>query len=74
MAMSQVMSTGTVAKHLGVSTSLLRHLEKIGATPPAQRVDGLNRRIYSEAEVEVLRQILADRRARVSQSPQPEAA
>ena len=66
--MSQIMSTGTVAKHLGVSTSLLRHLEKIGATPPAQRVDGLNRRIYSAEDVERLRQILADRRARTPQA------
>jgi len=66
------MSTGTVAKHLGVSTSLLRHLEKIGVTPPAQRIDGLDRRVYTNEEVEVLRQILANRRAR--QSPQLEAA
>jgi len=71
--MAQVMSTGTVARHLGVSTSLLRHLEKIGAIPPAQRIDGLDRRIYSKAEVEVLRQILANRRARVSQA-EPVAA
>lgn len=71
--MTQVMSTGTVAKHLGVSTSLLRHLEKIGATPPAQRIDGLDRRIYNDADVEILRQIIADRRARTTQ-PLPEAA
>ena len=66
--MTQVMSTGTVAKHLGVSTSLLRHLEKIGAIPPAQRIDGLDRRIYTPSELEVLRQILADRRARTTQA------
>ncbi len=70
--MTQVMSTGTVAKHLGVSTSLLRHLEKIGATPPAQRIDGLDRRVYSPADLEILRRIIAERRAH--QSPQPEAA
>jgi len=67
------MSTGTVAKHLGVSTSLLRHLEKIGATPPAARVDGLDRRVYTPADLEILRQILANRRARVSQA-EPVAA
>ncbi len=68
MAMSQVMSTGTVAKHLGVSTSLLRHLEKIGATPPAERIDGLDRRVYTASDLEILRRIIADRRARVSQA------
>ena len=64
--MSQVMSTGTVAKALGISTSLIRKMEKAGTIPAAQRIDGLDRRIYSEAEVEVLRQILANRRARVT--------
>ena len=71
--MVQVMSTGTVAKHLGVSTSLLRHLEKIGAIPAAQRIAGLDRRIYSPAEVEELRRIIANRRARTAQ-PLSEAA
>ena len=61
--MIEVMSTGTVAKALGVSTSLLRKLEKDGVTPPAQRISGLDRRFYTEVEVEALRQILADRRA-----------
>ncbi len=66
--MSQVMSTGTVAKHLGVSTSLLRHLEKIGATPPAARVDGLDRRVYTPADLEILRRIITERRARGTQA------
>lgn len=70
--MAKVMSTGAVAKHLGVSTSLLRHLEKIGATPPAQRIDGLDRRVYTASDLEILRRIIAERRAR--QSPQLEAA
>ena len=71
--MSQVMSTGTVAKALGVSTSLLRKLEKDGVTPPAQRISGLDRRVYTEVEVEALRRIISDRRAQVSQA-EPEAA
>jgi len=66
-AMIEVMSTGTVAKHLGVSTSLLRHLEKIGVAPRAQRIAGLDRRLYSAQEVEALRQIIANRRARTTQ-------
>ncbi len=71
--MSQVMSTGTVARALGVSTSLLRHLERIGVTPPAQRIAGLDRRMYSPVEVEALRKIIADRRARGTQA-EPVAA
>ena len=62
--MIEVMSTGTVAKHLGVSTSLLRHLEKIGVAPRAQRIAGLDRRVYTVSDLEILRQIIADRRAR----------
>ncbi len=63
-AMAQMMSTGTVARHLGVSTSLLRRLEKAGTIPPAQRIAGLDRRVYDETDLEQLRKILADRRAR----------
>ena len=66
--MTQVMSTGQAARELGVSPSLLRKLERIGAAPPAQRIMGLDRRLYSAQEVEALRKILADRRARLSQA------
>ena len=62
-AMSQVMSTGQAARELGVSQSLLRKLELIGVAPRAQRIAGLDRRLYSTQEVEELRQIIADRRA-----------
>jgi DNA-binding transcriptional MerR regulator len=67
-AMTQLMSTGQAARQLGVSVSLLRKLEAIGASPPAQRVAGLNRRFYTTNEVEVLREIITERRA--SQQPQ----
>ena len=73
-SMSQVvMSTGQAARELGVSQSLLRKLELIGVAPRAQRIAGLDRRLYSTQEVEALRQILADRRARTTQ-PLTEAA
>lgn len=71
--MSQVMSTGTVARALGVSTSLLRKLEKDGVTPPAHRISGLDRRVYTAEEVEALRQVIAARRARTTQA-EPVAA
>ncbi len=65
--MAQLMSTGQAARQLGVSVSLLRKLEAIGASPPAQRVAGLNRRFYTSNEVEMLREIIEQRRA--SQQP-----
>jgi len=73
-SMSQVvMSTGQAARELGVSQSLLRKLESIGVAPPAPRIAGLDRRLYSSQEVEALRQIITERRARVSQA-EPVAA
>ena len=72
--MSQVvMSTGQAARELGVSQSLLRKLEHLGVAPRAQRIAGLDRRLYSTQEVEELRRIINDRRARVSQA-EPVAA
>ena len=70
--MSDMVSTGEAARQLGVSMSLLRKLESIGVTAPARRVAGLDRRVYTAEEIESLRRIIADRRAR--QSPQLEAA
>lgn len=71
--MSQVMSIGQAARELGVSPSLVRKLEQIGAAPPAQRIAGLDRRLYSIEDVEQLRRVIADRRARATQA-EPVAA
>ncbi len=65
-----MVTSGEAARELGVSVALIQKLERLGVIPPARR---LNRfRVYDETEVEQLRQVIADRRAR--QSPQPEAA
>ncbi len=66
--MSGMVSTGEAARQLGVSMSLLRKLESIGVTPPAQRIAGLDRRVYTPIEVEELRKIIADRRAGIAQA------
>ncbi|MGI8486275.1 MAG: MerR family transcriptional regulator [Thermomicrobiales bacterium] len=72
--MSQVvMSTGQAARELGVSQSLLRKLEGLGLTPRAQRISGLDRRLYSTQEVEALRQIITERRAGMCHA-EPDAA
>lgn len=65
-----MLTSGEVARQLGVSVSLLRKLETQQVTPPARRLSRF--RIYTNEEVETLRRIITDRRA--SQSPQPEAA
>ncbi len=61
--MAPLASTGEVAKQLGVSVSFLRKLELVGASPPAQRIAGLDRRVYRPEDVEALRQVIANRRA-----------
>jgi len=71
-AMSEMVSTGEAARQLGVSMSLLRKLEAIGVTPPAQRIAGLDRRIYTATDLDVLRRIITNRRDRTTQ-PLPEA-
>ena len=70
---NELMSTGQVARELGVSTSLLRLLEKTGVTPRAQRIAGLDRRAYSAGEVETIRQIIEQRRASQQSRNRPES-
>ncbi len=67
--MAHVMSTGAAARELSVSASLIRKLEGLGLAPPAQRIVGLDRRLYSAQEIEELRKIIANRRARTTQPP-----
>ena len=62
---NMMLTSGEVARQLGVSVSLLRKLEALEVTPPAQRIARF--RIYSPAEVEELRRIIAGRRARGTQ-------
>ena len=71
--MSNLVSSGEVARQLGVSQSLLRLLEREGATPPAQRVAGLNRRVYTVGEIEFLRRLIAERRAKSGRPDRPAA-
>lgn len=59
--MDDMLTSGEVAKKLGISWSLLWKLEDLGVTPPARRVGRW--RIYSAEEVETLRKIVEERRA-----------
>jgi DNA-binding transcriptional MerR regulator len=62
--MPELMSSGEAARRLDVSVSFLRKLETIGATEPARRLAGFDRRFYSAEDVERLRQVIAKRRGR----------
>ncbi len=66
-----VVTSGEAARQLGVSTSLLRKLEALEVTPPARRLSRF--RIYTVDEIEALRQVITERRARVCQA-EPDAA
>ena len=56
-------SIGRAAELVGRSRSTLRELEARGVLPTAARVEGLDRRLYSLADVEVIRATLAERDA-----------
>ncbi len=64
--MTDMVSTGEAARQLGVSMSLLRKLESIGVTAPARRIAGLDRRVYTGTDLEVLRRIIEERRERLT--------
>lgn len=69
--MLDLMSTGEAAKRLGCSTSMLRKVERLGLAPPAARV--AERRVYTVADVEALRRLLAERRERNGRPDRPAA-
>lgn len=71
MTVGEQMTAGEAAKRLGVSWGLLWKLEHLGLTPPARRIGRF--RVYSDGEIEVLRRILADRRASQQSHRRPEA-
>jgi len=58
----QLFSTGEAARRLGISQSLLLRYEKEGRIPPAHRVIGSDRRLYSAEDLETIRAIRAAKR------------
>ncbi len=59
----QLVSIGRAAELVGCSPQTLRHMEQRGEIPPATRIEGMGRRFYDRAEVEVIRQVRAARKA-----------
>lgn len=55
-----LLEIGAAAEASGVSVKMIRHYEKIGLTPPAQRTLS-NYRVYSDADVHTLRFIRSAR-------------
>jgi len=62
--MDVLLSIGGLATAVQCSPALLRHLEREGVLPPALRLDGSNRCVYRAEDVDRVRLILAERRAR----------
>ena len=68
-------SAGGVARELGVSVSLLDKLEKQELIPRAPRFEGSGRKVFSPCDVEIIRDVVEERRrARVGQLTAPSAA
>ena len=55
-------SAGGVAREVGCAVSTLQKLERIGAVPRAERLDGSGRRVYTPADVEAFRAVVEARR------------
>ncbi len=55
-SMQRLISITEVARTLCVSPSLIREAEKRGVIPAAQRIEGLNRRVYTDADLAALRE------------------
>ncbi len=56
-------SIGVAARSVGVSPQTLRDWEARALIPPAARLEGMDRRLYSIADVEAIRQIRQVREA-----------
>ena len=51
---AQLLSTGAAARYLGISQSLLLKHEREGRIPPAHRVAGSDRRVYSLGDLQAI--------------------
>ncbi len=66
-----LVSIGVAAERAGCSPQAVRNMERRGEVPPAARVEGLGRRLYSLADVERIREVRAARKA--GHAPPPAA-
>ena len=60
---TEVISTGELARRVGISVSMVRKLEQLGLLSPADRIVGLNRRYFRGDDVSVVRDLVNKRRA-----------
>ena len=75
MEQRQFVSIGGLARRLGVSPSCVRKWEGQGLIPAAARLEGNDRRVYSVADLEVIRERVEARRRRAQkEAPSPTAA
>ncbi len=61
-----LVSTGEIAKRLGVSVALVQKLERNGQLPPALRIEGNPRRVWRSDDWPLIRAKFEARRRKVS--------
>ncbi len=57
----QYLTIGRVEELVGVTQKTLRQWERAGLIPAAARLEGHDRRIYSDADVEAIRRVVRER-------------
>ena len=55
-------STSGVSRELGVSSSLIDKLERLGCIPKAPRLEGSGRRLFTDRDIEAIRAVVDERR------------
>lgn len=61
-ALDELISTGGLATRIGRSPSTIKFWEAEGVIPPAQRIEGSNRRAWRVSQIELIEARIAARR------------
>lgn len=62
MADLELLGTGDVARHTGVSVGLVKKLDRLGLLPPAARLGSSGRRVWSLDQLDVIEERITARR------------
>lgn len=65
---AEILGTSEAARRLGIPVSTLTYWDRIGVIPPVPRVTGSGRRIFTEADLDIARERIAERRARLGKA------
>ncbi|MGI8475398.1 MAG: MerR family transcriptional regulator [Thermomicrobiales bacterium] len=62
MAELELLGTGDVARHAGVSVGLIKKLDRLGLLPPSVRLGSSGRRVWSIDQLDVIEVCITARR------------